>query len=51
LNLSGNRLCGAWFDNDEYGRDCVTGTFNAEGITAVADALRVNCTLKQVLAF
>ena len=37
LNLSGNELCG--LDND----GC--GTYNAEGITAIADALRVNGSL------
>jgi len=34
LDLSGNRLCGV----DEYGE----GTYTAKGITAIADALRVN---------
>jgi hypothetical protein len=34
LDLSGNQLCGL----DLYGR----GTYTAEGITAIADALRVN---------
>ena len=34
LDLPGNQLCGL----DVLGR----GTYNAEGITAIADALRVN---------
>ena len=35
LDLSNNKLCGI---HDDYGH----GTYNAEGITAIADALRVN---------
>jgi len=45
LNLSGNRLCGLWFEYDKYGDEIVRGTYNAEGITAVADALRVHGAL------
>ena len=37
LDLSGNQLCGV----NEYGQ----GTYTAEGITAIADALRVNGAL------
>ena len=37
LNLGHNQLCGL----DEYGR----GTYTADGITAIADALRVNGSL------
>jgi hypothetical protein len=37
LNLSNNRLCGVWV---EYGTQ--KGEYNAEGINAIADALRVN---------
>ena len=37
LDLSRNQLCGV----NEYGR----GTYTAEGITAIADALRVNGAL------
>jgi hypothetical protein len=37
LDLSSNELCGL----DRYGR----GTYTAEGITAIADALRVNGAL------
>jgi hypothetical protein len=37
LDLSGNHLCGI----NEYGQ----GTYTAEGITAIADALRVNGAL------
>ena len=40
LNLSGNELCG--LDNDGG------GTYNAEGITAIADALRVNGSLTEM---
>ena len=36
LNLSNNRLCGIWFDG--WWR----GTYTAEGINAIADALRVS---------
>ena len=40
LNLSSNQLCGIWTDwNGEH------GTFTTEGITAIADALRVNGVL------
>ena len=37
MNLSENQLCGL----DRWG----DGTYNAEGITAIADALRVNASL------
>ena len=40
LNLSSNQLCGL-----DY---CGRGTYTAEGITAVADALRVNGSLTKV---
>ena len=40
LNLSNTRLCGVWFYCGVS-----TGTYNAEGITAIADALRVNGAL------
>jgi predicted double-glycine peptidase len=40
LNLSYNQLCGL----DYFGR----GTYTAEGITAVADALRVNAALTSI---
>ena len=40
LNLSGNELCG--LDNNGG------GTYNAEGITAIADALRVNGALTTI---
>ena len=40
LNLSNNRLCGVW---DKYGKQ--KGNYNAEGINAIADALRVNGSL------
>ena len=40
LNLSSNQLCGL-----DY---CGRGTYTAEGITAVADALRVNGALTKI---
>ena len=40
LDLSRNQLCGI----NEYGQ----GTYTAEGITAMADALRVNGGLKEL---
>jgi hypothetical protein len=43
LNLSDNQLCGL----DDRRR----GTYTAEGITAIADAMRVNGALTQVLVF
>jgi hypothetical protein len=46
INLSRNQLCGIW--EDYRGQQ---GTYTAEGITAIADALRVNGALTQVLAF
>jgi hypothetical protein len=44
LNLSENQLCGTWTDwkGDQL------GTYTAEGITAIADALRVNGALTEV---
>ena len=44
IDLSGSRLCGIWTDcNGEQ-----FGTYTAEGITAIADALRVNGALTEV---
>ena len=40
LNLGDNQLCGL----DRFGR----GTYTADGITAIADALRVNGSLTEV---
>jgi len=40
INLSGNRLCGVW--TDFRGQQ---GTYTSEGITAIADAMRVNGAL------
>jgi hypothetical protein len=40
LDISNNQLCGL----HEYGR----GTYTAEGITAIADALRVNGALTSI---
>ena len=43
IDLSGNKLCGIWTDwRGQY------GTYTAEGITAIADALRVNGALTEV---
>ena len=44
INLSENRLCGIW--NDDHGNE--KGTYTAEGITAIADALRVNGALTSI---
>ena len=41
IDLSGNQLCGIWTDG--YGNQ--QGAYTAEGITAIANALRVNCAL------
>jgi len=41
IDLSGNQLCGIWTDDDGDQH----GTYTAEGITAIADALRVNGAL------
>ena len=43
LNLAGNQLCGL----DIQGM----GTYTAEGIKALADAVAVSASLTQVLAF
>ena len=43
IDLSRNQLCGIW--NDAYGYE---GTYTAEGITAIADALRVNGGLTSI---
>jgi hypothetical protein len=43
LDLSDNKLCGS-----EGGGN---GSYTAEGITAIANALRVNGALTEVLAF
>ena len=40
IDLSGNQLCGVW---TQYGQQ--HGTYTAEGITAIAEALRVNGSL------
>ena len=43
LNLSNNRLCGVWTEDDNQHGNC-----NAEGINAIADALRVNGALTSI---
>ena len=40
LDLSGNQLCGL----NQWG----TGTYTAEGITAIADALKVTASITKV---
>ena len=47
VNLSHNRLCGVW-DEAQFGRLVKTGTYTAEGIKAIADALRVSASLTLV---
>ena len=42
LDLASNRLCGLWDDYDGQG---LKGTYTAEGISMLADALRVNASL------
>ena len=46
VNLSENRLCGVWRN---FGQ--LNGTYTAESINAIADALRVTGSLTQVRAF
>ena len=43
LSLSNNRLCGVWV---HFGTQ--KGNYNAEGINAIADALRVNGALTKL---
>ena len=43
INLSDNKMCGVW--TDLYGQH---GTYTAEGITAIADAMRVNGGLTKI---
>ena len=45
IDLSGNKLCGVWTDDDYWGQQ---GNYTAEGITAIADALRVNGALTKI---
>jgi len=44
IDLSGNQLCGIWTDDDGDQK----GTYTAEGITAIADTLRVNGGLTSI---
>ncbi|KOO21250.1 protein nlrc3 [Chrysochromulina tobinii] len=44
INLSGNQLCGIWTG----WRGQQHGTYTAEGVTAIADALRVNGALTKL---
>ena len=43
IDLSGNRLCGVW---TQYGEQ--HGTYTAEGIAAIAEALHVNGSLTKI---
>ena len=43
LNLSGNQLCGIY--SDAYGR--TQGTYDAGGITALSEALKVSASLTE----
>jgi len=40
LDLSNNRLCGVWLEHGHFGKQM--GTYTAEGIIALADALKIN---------
>ena len=46
LNLSGNRLCGVWEEGSRFQKE-QKSTYNVSGITALAEALRVNAVLKK----
>ena len=48
LDISGNRLCGVWEEEDFYGRREKKGTYDSSGVTAIAEALKVNQTLTSV---
>jgi hypothetical protein len=49
LDLSGNQLCGVRINPNPYPNPFGdSGTYTAEGITAIADALRVNGSLTRV---
>ena len=43
LDLSGNQLCGVYF---EYGE--LRGTYTAEGVTAIANALKVTPSMTRL---
>ena len=43
INFSGNQLCGIWTDGRGQ-----HGTYTAEGIAAIADAMRVNGALTKI---
>ena len=45
IDLSRNQLCGVWY---QYGFSQQHGTYTAEGITAIAEALRVNGSLTKI---
>ena len=45
LNLSDNQLCGVWMSALNL---VVEGTYTAEGITAIAKALKVNRSLMRL---
>ena len=43
LSLSNNRLCGLWLEHGTFGKQM--GTYTAEGIIAIAEALKVTASL------
>ena len=45
LNLAGNKLCGVYIDNRTFE---LKGTYTAEGIQAIADALKGNGALTRL---
>ena len=47
INLSNNRLCGVWLEYGNYGSKQM-GTYTAEGIIAIAEALKVTASLTEV---
>ena len=46
LGLSNNRLCGIWLEYGTYGKQM--GTYTAEGIIAIAEALKVTASLTKI---
>ena len=48
VSLASNRLCGIWTELDDDYDEVQMGTYDATGIKAIADALRVNASLTEV---
>ena len=46
LDLSHNRLCGVWLEHGSFGKQM--GTYTAEGILAIAEALKVTGSLTKL---